>query len=79
MPRMTEEEAKYWDDYYTKNPPVPGPNGTGFFTQKRKSAHSLTIDSVSAQWLLSKAIATQKTPADIISEMVQKEILAAAM
>ena len=24
--RMTEEEANYWDDYYTKNPPVPGPN-----------------------------------------------------
>jgi len=21
MARMTEEEADYWDDYYTKNPP----------------------------------------------------------
>ena len=33
MARMTEEEAHYWDEYYTKNPPKPGPNGTGFFTQ----------------------------------------------
>jgi len=77
MPRMTEEEANYWDDYYTKNPPVPGPNGTGFFTQKRKTALSLTIDSLSADWLLTKAIATHKTPADIVSELIQKEIAAA--
>jgi len=76
MARMTEEEANYWDDYYTKNPPVPGPNGTGFFTQKRKTAHSLTIDSLSADWLLTKAIAARKTPADIISEWVHKEIAA---
>jgi len=40
MARMTEEEAHYWDDYYTKNPPKPGPNGTGFFTQ-RKAALSM--------------------------------------
>ena len=40
MARMTEDEANYWDDYYTKNPPVPGPNGSGFFTKKRKTAHS---------------------------------------
>ena len=76
MPRMTEEEANYWDDYYTKNPPVPGPNGTGFFTQKRKTAHSLTIDSLCADWLLTKAIAANKTPSDIISEWVHKEIAA---
>ena len=76
MARMTEEEANYWDDYYTKNPPVPGPNGTGFFTQKRKAARSLTIDSLSADWLLTKAIAVHKTPADIISELIQKEIAA---
>ena len=77
MPRMTEEEANYWDDYYTKNPPVPGPNGTGFFTQKRKTARSLTIDSFSADWLLTKAIAAHKTPADIVSELIQKEIASA--
>jgi hypothetical protein len=76
MPRMTEEEAEYWDDYYIKNPPGPGPNGTGFFTQKRKTAHSLTIDSLSADWLLTKAIAAHKTPSEIISELVQKEIAA---
>jgi hypothetical protein len=77
MARMTDEEADYWDEYYTRNPPVPGPNGTGFFTQRRKTARSLTIDDISASWLMTKAIAARKTPAEIISEMVQKEITAA--
>jgi hypothetical protein len=77
MARMTDEEAEYWDEYYTKNPPVPGPNGTGFFTRSRKKARSVTIDDFSADWLLTKAIAAHKTPADIISDMVQKEIAAA--
>ena len=78
MARMTDTEAEYWSDYYIKNPPVPGPNGTGFFSQKRKSAHSLTIDSLSADWLMTKAISTHKTPSEIISEMVQREIKASA-
>jgi len=42
MARMTDDEAKYWDDYYTKNPPKPGPNGTGYFTQCKKNGHTLT-------------------------------------
>jgi hypothetical protein len=74
MARMTEEEADYWDEYYTKNPPTPGPNGTGFFAQRRQGARSITIDNLSADWLLTKAIAAHKTPADIISDMIQKEI-----
>jgi hypothetical protein len=66
---MTDEEADYWDGYYTKNPPTPGPNGTGFFTQQRKEAaercngkaRSVTIDDLSAKWLITKAIAAHKT------------------
>jgi hypothetical protein len=45
-------------------------NGTGFFTQ-RKSALSVTVDTLSAD---SKAIAAHKTPAEIISGMVQRGI-----
>jgi hypothetical protein len=74
---MTDQEAEYWDEYYTKNPPVPGPNGSGFFTRRRKAARSVTIDDLSADWLMTKAIAAHKTPADIISDLVQREIAAA--
>jgi hypothetical protein len=74
---MTDEEADRLDEYYTNNPPVPGPNGTGFFSQKKKTACSLTLDSLTADWLLTKAIATHKTPAEVVSDMVQREIAAA--
>jgi len=76
MARMTDEEADYWDEYYTKNPPVPGPNGTGFFTQRRKSARSVTIDDLSADWLMTKAIADHKTPPKLSATWF-KEIAAA--
>jgi hypothetical protein len=78
MARMTDEEADALDEYYTKNPPTPGPNGTGYFTQRRKAAHSITIDDLSADWLLTKAIADHKTPSDIIGEMVRERIAATA-
>jgi len=78
MPDLTEEEYDALDEYYTKNPPKidPSKNGTGFFTQRRKSARSVTIDDISANWLTAKAIAVHKTPAEIISDMVQREIAA---
>ena len=77
MARMTDEEAEYWDEYYTKNPPKPGPNGTGFFTKMRKTACSITVDDASAKWLMTKANASNKTPADIIGELIQEKIAAA--
>ena len=78
MPDLTEEEYDALSEYYTRNPPKvdPSKNGTGFFS-KHKAAHSITIDSLSANYLYTKALASHKTPADIISELVQREIAAA--
>jgi hypothetical protein len=76
MMKMTNEEAARLDEKWTKNPPKPGPNGTGYFTHCKKAAHSITVDSFTANYLSSKAIADHKTPADIISEMVQERIAA---
>jgi hypothetical protein len=73
---MTDEEATRLDEKWTKNPPKPGPNGTGYFTQCKKAAHSITVDSFTANYLLSKAITDHKTPAEIIGEMVQERISA---
>jgi hypothetical protein len=47
-----------------KNRSKIGPNGSGFLS-RRKAAHMITIDSLSADYLFSKAIADHKTPADI--------------
>lgn len=73
---MTDEEADRLDEKWTKNPPKPGPNGTGFFTRHKTAARTITIDDLSADYLMTKAIATHKTPAEIIGEMVQERIAA---
>jgi len=81
MPDLTDEEYDALDEYYTKNPPKPGPNGTGFFAQRKAAAAAqgalmVIVDSSTGKYLLTKAMAAHKTPAEIISDMVQKEIAA---
>ena len=76
MAQMTDEEATRLDEKWTKTPPKPGPNGTGYFSRCKQAAHTITLDNVTANYLLTKAIADHKTPAEIIGEMVQREISA---
>ena len=78
MADLTEEEYDALDEYYTKNPPNvdPAKNGTGFFTRRKAEARTITIDSLSADYLTIKAIATHKTPAEIIGEMIRERIAA---
>jgi len=75
MPDLTEEEYDALDEKWTKNTPKIGPNGTGIFAQ-RKAARSITVDSFTADYLLTRAIADHKTPADIIGELVREKIAA---
>ena len=82
MPDLTNEEYAALAEKYTKNPPKPGPNGTGFFAQRKaalsaQSALSITVDSVTANYLTAKAFANHKTPADIVSELVQEKMAVA--
>jgi len=78
MPDLTDEEYDALDEYYTKNPPKVDPkkNGTGFFTKRTAAARTITVDSLSADYLTTKAISTHKTPAEIINEMIQERIAA---
>ena len=73
---MTEEEAFALDEKWTKTTPKVGPNGSGFLS-KRKAAHMITIDGLSADYLFTRAIADHKTPAEVLSEMVQEKIAVA--
>jgi hypothetical protein len=77
MARMTEEEADYWDDYYTKNPPKidPAKKG-GFFTRQRELLD--VLDRVSADYIMSCSMSTNKLPSEIIGEMVRERITASA-
>jgi hypothetical protein len=76
MADLTEEEYDALDEYYTNNPPKvdPAKKGTGFFTRRTAMARTITIDSLSADYLTIKAMSTHKTPAEIIADMVQEKI-----
>jgi len=77
MARMTEEEADALDEYYTKNPPKidPAKKG-GYFTRQRELLD--VLDKISADYIISCSISTNKMPAQIIGEMVRERLAAAA-
>ncbi|GHV77385.1 hypothetical protein AGMMS49942_22060 [Spirochaetia bacterium] len=74
MAKMTDEEADYWDECFTKNPPKLGPNGTGWLSQRE--ARILGMDDLSATWLRGKAESAHTSVGQIINELVRKEIAA---
>jgi hypothetical protein len=75
MKEMTEEEADALDEYYTKNPPEIDPSTNGGFATK--PFKMFAVDRLSENYLLTKSIATHKTPTELISEMVRERIAAA--
>ena len=72
---MTEEEAEYWDEYFTKNTPRVNPAKLGVFARRRVNRFA-GLDDLSVDYLLTKSIATRKTPEEIIGELIRKEIAA---
>ena len=78
MARMTEEEADALDEYYTKNPPKVDPaKKGGFFTRQRALLD--VLDKVSADYIMSYSMSTNKTPSEIIGEMVRERIAASGV
>ncbi|MDR1901910.1 MAG: hypothetical protein LBQ88_06495 [Treponema sp.] len=74
MARMTEEEAWALDDEVTRNPPDVAGKPGGFFTDRRD--RMVILDQFSAGYIKSAAEAEHKTPAEIIGELVRKELAA---
>ena len=72
MKEMTPEEAEALDEYYTKNPPRVDPSKNGGFA--KKSFRMIALDRFSEDYLFTRAIATQKTPTEIINELVREKI-----
>jgi hypothetical protein len=76
---MTEAEADALDDYFTKNPPVPDSDPTKVGVTGQSSFRLIAVDSFTEKYLVGKALATHKTPAAIIAELVRKSVAAAAL
>ena len=76
MKEMTDEEADALDEYYTKNPPKVDPRKNGGFA--KTSFRLVALDRLSEDYLLTKAIATHKSPTEIIGELVREKVAAEA-
>jgi hypothetical protein len=72
MNDMTDEEADALDEYFTKNLPKLDPTKGGVTT--RSGFRMVALDRVSEDYLLTMAIATKKSPTELIGEMVRKQI-----
>ncbi|MDR1388676.1 MAG: hypothetical protein LBJ31_01685 [Treponema sp.] len=76
MPDLTEEEYDALDELWTKTTPKLGPNGSGFIS--RRELHLLGLDELSRDYLLTKAQAGNKSPAEIIGELVREKLTLSA-
>jgi len=72
MARMTDEEADALDEEITNAEITLKPGNGGIFTRQREFIDAL--DRVSADYIMTRAIATDKMPLQIISEMVHEKI-----
>jgi len=69
---MTEEEADALDEYFTKNLPKADPSKGGITT--RQGFRMVALDRVSEDYLLTLALATKKSPTELIGDMVRERI-----
>jgi len=73
---MTDEEYDALDEELTRTVPKLGPNGTGFLSLREMRLLGFT--NLTVNYLLTKATAVNKSPAQIIEELICKELAATA-
>jgi hypothetical protein len=74
MANMTEEEAARLDEYYTETTQDFESGNLGVFA--RQDDMAVVLDAFTSKYLAAKTIATNRSPAELISDMVRKEIAA---
>jgi len=72
VPKMTVEEARAFNDHFINNTVTLGPNGSGWLSQQEM--RNLGMQNKTVQYIFEKATADHKTPAQIIDELVNKEL-----
>jgi hypothetical protein len=72
MARMTEEETYTLNDFVTNIEIKLSPNGSGWLTQREM--HLLGFSNLTVNYLITKAAAEQKTPNQIIEELVCEKL-----
>jgi hypothetical protein len=73
MKEMTNEEAEYWDEYFTQNTIMPDLNKPGYFS--RKYGMSVKLDPETTRTLAAQAEVVRQTPAEIIAGLVREKFV----
>ena len=74
---MTDEEYDALDEKLTRNPPRIISNGSDWLSQREIRISGLK--NMTIQYLLTKSKADNKSPVQIIDELVSEKITAASM
>ena len=74
MTDMTDEEYDALDERWTKTTPKVNFTRPGVFARQRALLE--VLDKVAASYIMTRAEATNQTPAQIISKIVHQEIAA---
>ena len=74
MAKMTEEEANALDEEITNADITLKPGKGGIFTRQRELLDAL--DRASADYIMTRAMATNKMPLQILGEVVHEKITA---
>jgi len=69
---MTDEEYDALDEELTRTVPKLGPNGTGWLEQRE--LRLLGFSNLTVNYLMTKAMADHKSPAQIIEDWVRKDM-----
>jgi hypothetical protein len=77
MPILTEEEAEALDELLTNTTPEVNPSVEGPFIKNYRRGMMVALDQFSAQYLQSRMLATKQTPTELISSMIQKQMVIA--
>jgi hypothetical protein len=80
---LTDEEYDALDEELTRTTPKLSGKPGGYFTERRarlarEAAQTIQVDTLTIGWLNTMAEKTHKTPAEIIGELVRKEIARSA-
>jgi hypothetical protein len=76
MVDMTNEEYDALDELLTRTTPKVGPNRLS--PPSGKTVRMIAVDSLSEDYLFTKAMADHKTPTEIIGDLVREKINAKA-
>jgi hypothetical protein len=76
METMTDEEAAFWDEFFTRNTIMPDPNRPGVLALTGCILGDL--DSDVEEYVRAQAAATGKTQGQVASAIIRKELIKSA-